>query len=594
MDVQNDAFHEKVVFTFLKKLQEALNEIDPTLSPSTLNQIHEKIFTFIDLHLSPSILLTQVMNSVFFDKPIKPNLITATYLKWQELRTVLKKITWLRAAVIAARSKMSKPITALSEINKPPSEKFLKFSEPFRTASDQQLKQLAQHIAQAKKETFLKAEKAIRVFNEMDGKKCALLSSVFGTTWSPLFSALRDLGWSTTAVFHGDVKKESGYGVMPTSEIPIDEFVFTDAFGQMLFMSSADNAPILINGEAYYSASWNALNALVLYLISSVIVQTVLECRPKTHNNIYFIMYDALKPLRINCREIKHDLSKFYKAHMGSADKIILNSNGKSFVQFLKNCYGIQNPVLFFPRYSVAQKKPKERLSFGENSDEFHMVCITTCLDQTQDGARDTAPHIIRTILHQGIHFHYYHNDPKENVRKFVASILPEYRHFFHEYPVDRDQVKLVDELHQYHIGINPSDYWAIMQGVCSFEDRQYADAQAIYVQSTFPTSAMVYAAAGLPVTLPHMLFDCNTFLHETTIPMVLSEFKNLKNHLIARDLKALCEIANKKREIACVKKHIHQVDTFLSTATSPPKSNPTQSKETNCISSMATVESTT
>lgn len=566
-DTNVNHFHEKIVFTFFKTLREALNKIDPTLNQNTSNLIHQKIFSFIDLHLGQCI-LDRAMGAVFYEKTLNPTLKTKARIKWQKLRESLKKIAWLRAFVIACIRRQKKLTGENTNATRKSHQKFLYCFPLIREATDEQLMQLAQMISNLKSETFQNTERAIKLFNQIKNKKCTLLSAFFSTTQSPLFNALRKQGWKTTAIFHHELKQHTGYNAMTTHETPIDALHYTDAFGQMLFMCKSDNTPILINSETYYSAAWDAINALVLYLVTTVIIQTVRACRPKTHNNIHYLMYDAMKPLCFNCKNIKGELTKFYQAHLQSADKIILNSNGESFIQFLKNCYDIKNPILFFPRYSTTQKNPKERRSFGKNNDEFHMVCITTCLDQKKDGARDTAPEIIRTILQQGIHFHYYHSDPKENVKKFITSISPKYRHLFHEYPVNRNQTTLVNELHQYHIGINPSDYWAIMQGVCSFEDRQYADAQAIYIQSTFPTSAMVYAASGLPVTLPHMLFDCNTFLGETVIPTVLSEFGNLKNHLIEKDLKSLCEIADANKDIAEAMTHIHQIDTFMSSET--------------------------
>jgi len=197
------------------------------------------------------------------------------------------------------------------------------------------------------------------------------------------------------------------------------------------------------------------------------------------------------------------------------------------------------------------------------------MACITT-IDPLMDGARGIALELVKIIIQAGVHFHYYGNwCLSYGMKLFQESILPEYQSYFHLHAINRNQQELVDELHQYHIGINPSDYLPVMRGVCALQDRNYADSQTVYINSAFPSSLFVYAAAGLPIISLAVLSETNNFFQRTAIPMVFSEFKNIKNYLIKKNLGDLCRVADEFTELACADNYIEEFIQFI-TLTAP------------------------
>lgn len=525
---------QEIVFAFLKNIREELKLLDPTLSGACKRSIKTK--------------LVQLFSDYGGVCP-------------QDLfgsKSFLERLFFLFVKVLMAVSKKAKKASKYIDMLL---SSFV--CDKIAYASDENLKSYAKNIVEALIRTLKKTLEDVDAYNACKSeKRCLLVSSLCPPTWVPQIRALQKAGWEVHALLQVDLKEISSYGACLTSETSFDSIYYGKLFEALVFMSYADESPLLFNAESFYGADFEAERAVVLYMITAAFTRTVKQKSP--HKNLVFLMYDGLKPVTKNLQQVNQELSKYYKRYFEHVDKIIFNSNGETFGEFVQNAYGVQKPSLHFVRYSQKASEDKPRKTFGAGGDEFHMVSITTCLHKHLDATRDLVPQLIKTVLSQGIHFHYYNSNDDGVTTMFEDSLSSKLKKYFHSYPIDRNQGTLVSEMQQYHVGINPFDYLTLSQGICGLNDRAYQDGMQCYMESTFPTSSLVYAAAGLPIILPRVTHDANKFFNKTIIPLVYSEFSNLKNHLIDIDLAKKCDIARDWRHHAYAETHISKLVEFL------------------------------
>lgn len=553
-------FFSKTVFFLLKNFRASLERLEECVEPSTNQTITSTVFEIFRRHFDVSLLKAH--------SPTPPSAPSVSTIHAPKKRSVAKRAFQKLKSLQSARffqntlsqkilGKMREGVKKKRETAVPAYISFLK------TATDEQLLLAAQSIALEKYDELKMFKERGESFDKKIGKRCALISSVFGTTWAPTMQTLKSKGWPFLLCLHGDIKETGSYGALTTKEIKLGEIEFSSLLSDIIFMTSVSKCPVLINGETYHGACWNAEDAVALYMIQSIVLKTAQEIRKVKSNNLIYLMYDGLKPVIYNCPEVKESLSAFYSDYLSHIDRIIFNSNDTSFGDFLENSYRNTTPRIHFMRYSSVEGKCKKRIDFGKKEDEFHMVCITTCLNTAMDGARLTAADLVRSFLNQGIHFHYYACEDQDTIDRFIETIPTQKKRFFHVHSINRNQKELVNELAQYHAGINPSDYLPFGQVHCYLKDRKYQDGMTKYLQSSHSTSSLVYAAAGLPVILPAGAYDSCQFL-PVAIPFVFSEHETMKERLVKMNLKKACQKAFEERESVSIEHHIHKLEKFL------------------------------
>lgn len=388
------------------------------------------------------------------------------------------------------------------------------------------------------------------------------VSHLFPTTWAPTIRALNDAGIRTAWLGNQNIATAKGYGVLETARIPTRE-TFTESFlGTIIFMATTSRSSILLSGECYYGANWSGNHAWVLYTIVGAVIAAVRHARTACANNLVLMMYDGLKPVAVS-GPTKNEISRTYRHMMRGADKIIYNSNTEMFGDYVQNAYGVEVPRLHFYRYSEPPSAPKPRRDL-KHGEEIHMACITVCLAEFDEPSRQAAPDQIREILKQGIHFHYYCNPDDRAVKAFVRSLDSKAKGFFHAHPINKNQQELVDELHQYHVALNPSDHVPFAQGIVVLEDREYEDGMSVFWQSTVGTSFLVYSAAGLPFILPRGCSAATELLDFAALPVTFGEFKNLRRYLIDSGLEGMLKRADKERHMAHIDTHVQRLVEFI------------------------------
>lgn len=517
---ENYAFYVASIQKFFTNLQEAFRHLDGSVNDSIQEAMGQKLFLLLDIHVGH-------------------------YM----FENILKKIARRKKSGHFQKKTIAKqclPLIAQCDV------------DDFNI--------IAKEIVNIKFQQLEAALLDTRQFNEVKGKKCSLINALFTPTWAPTFKALREKEWKCAGIFRCDIKEAKAYSVMRSDQIPMNYLYFHDIFGTLIFLLKAENYPILLSGEAFHFSNWDAEHTIILYAIMSAFAKSITVCQETIRNHLFYLMYDGLKPVSNDAIHSDKLLSLFYKDYLQSANKIIYNSNRESFGEFVENAYGVNTERLHFFRYSERPKNPKPRLSFGHHQDDFHVVCITACIDSSLDGLRMGVADLVRAILHQGIHFHYYNGDPDKTITDFIKTIDPKFKDFFHSYPVIHDQETLVNELHQYHLGLNPSDHLLMSDAISRLSDRRYQDASRRFIQSTCPTSNLAYVAAGLPVI---STLDADNLLYDTMFSLTYSEFFNLKHFLIKMNLPECCKKAENIKENAWVETHIHKLIDFMNYSSS-------------------------
>ncbi len=552
---------QKLLEAFFNDLKSALEQLDAmVISNQVMNEsLNNKLYEFlyrqlpgIDdalVHSFPDHTLlvkqhiTKIKRTRYYLKKLKVDLICKKIGIFKQAVRIYKYLVRKKDVIMVKYKNFTLPFVSLYFANnKNKMEESPKTLIKIITeATTNQISTLSKVIIENNKEKIIKAFEDSERFNKDPAKKKLLIiTTAFPTTWSPLLKELKKEAWSPYTIVSDDVNNSDGYGCLNTKEINFSEVYIHNLLGTLIISTTIGNHPILLSGECYHGVSWHADRALLMFMTLSSVAKTIKLNSPSHFKNLFYIMYDGLKPLNYFCNEVRNDVSKYYVRFMKIADKIIFNSNGESFGKYIENAYEISTPRIHFPRYSVQCNKLHDKLSLGENFDEFHIATITASLDGRACHTRYNTPNMIRSMIEQGIHIHSYTGEEPFIINNFINSLKPEHRKYFHVHPVNRNQDELVSELHQYHAGINGADHFPFLEGITQLQDRKYADGVLMFMQATYPTSLLVYAAAGLPIILPNVLYECVKYFGKFAIPMCLSEYSNLKNYLIKSDLPSL------------------------------------------------------
>jgi hypothetical protein len=394
--------------------------------------------------------------------------------------------------------------------------------------------------------------------------RCLVISSAIPPTWSPTFSELKQRGWKIAYVIPYSIENSESYGCLSTNEITSGKVYAHRILGAMIFAAKMQNQPVLLNGESYHFVDFFSDRCVRMNLVLSCMITAIKKNRDNASKNLILLMYDGLKPVSKLCSELNQELSKYYSKLLHLPDKIIFNSNAEPFGDYLENTYGMNVPRLHFLRYSANVKDLLPRFGFGQSGDEFHIVTITGTFAGHLCTSRFQTHNMVRHILEQGMHFHSYAGESQEVIDRFLETVKPEYRRFLHIHPTNRNQEELVRELHQYHVGFNGSDHMQFSEGIATLKDRKYADGIFMYMQTTYATSFLVYAAAGLPILIPRFCNIAVDNFEKFSIPISLSEFANIKAYLKKSNLQQLCQDYTELQPKGQVTEYIDKFEEFI------------------------------
>lgn len=376
-----------------------------------------------------------------------------------------------------------------------------------------------------------------------------VLSSVCSST---LLQTYKELNKHRTVFFVARyfVPDHPGYGVMPSDKIDITHNYIVDFYDMLYLLKNIQHGSLIFVAESFFHPDWDARLTIPSYAYSTAIMRY--SAVPST-----ILLYDAVKPIARNF-EYEGQSAIYYEQMLKSSGSILLSSNSTEMGDFLRHSCARQKKFISFFRYSCAPSNDIPKIDGG-----FHMAAISVYLGEFKEPSRDNMVKHIVSILDQKIHFHYYSN--QAGAHEFRDSLREEIREYLHIHPIILDQKKLVEELTQYHCGWVTSDLSVFGDIISESTTRFYKDIFAIFPASTIPSSALVFACAGLPIITNRGLWGVrNLFPEGCTIPLEMSEVNNLSNIILEHDWEKISEIAQMNRHKYTLEENIGNLIEFL------------------------------
>ncbi|WP_417552488.1 hypothetical protein [Marinomonas fungiae] len=382
------------------------------------------------------------------------------------------------------------------------------------------------------------------------------LSSTYMTTMKPTFDSLRKKG--RQVVWIGSTQSGIGYGILGRDSIEADG-AFSLLFPELLAVIKALShfkMTILFCHESYIHPQWDMKLAYLSYLSGFLI-----NCFFKSSNSFcQFIqlMYDPVKGAVSNMDYEEVALFS-YKKMMKEADKIIFSSSSTMMSDLIANQNDIEKKnILNFYRYTYSVSEKVERKKEG-----IHLASISTMFDDFFEPSRAPAEHVVKSILDQKIHLHYY-TKKSAYLDSFIDSLTTQQVQYFHIHDIILDPQKLVNELQQYHAGWAMGDVLAFYKIAASCRTREFQDLFQIFAPSTVATRSLVYAAAGLPVISHRSLIEYSHLFKESFHQMELSEVGYLGQAMREAEWSLLLEASKNKKNRYSIDNNIERLLSFI------------------------------
>ena len=516
---------EDICYIFLKEIVSVASQSKKLNSKATHKIIEDKLCNWM---FSEIPFLYELTRDEFHDVNLElhQSVKTVNHKRHEKLISNLKQYHLLGIAkkINLARIKFKEGMVGiLSRF----SRRFFEREKLF-DFSDKQLKSLARRIAFNNPDLPLRASKNIQDCN--NNSSYIFVSHLFPTTWLPTVAELRSKGKHTTWLGVNPVHEFGSYGVAVNTSVNTDKVITDGLLITLMVLAKCTDCKILLSGECFIGSNWKKNDTTLLYMVMTAVTSMIRSTSDK--NNLTLMMYDGIKPFS-DQDQGNQSISYFYRAYMRNADRIIYNSNTPEFGDFMENSINLTAPKLHFYRYGYSingdavKKYPL---------DEIHIGCITVVLNEFAEPSRDGVTSYIEKICRSGIHFHYFCKEDDRAVRDFIDRLGPDEK-YFHPHKIEKDPVKLVNKIAQFHFGFNPSDHVPFAHGIAGMDDRFYQDSLSMFWQSTVATSFLVYASAGLPVILPRGCTGSVKMLGESAFPINLVEMPNLKTIFEKEDL---------------------------------------------------------
>jgi hypothetical protein len=372
-------------------------------------------------------------------------------------------------------------------------------------------------------------------------------------TAEPTFAALEGAGYDVFVISLFDkLENQDKSGYDPSCELPRNALVTT--FEQLYILTHLRKGLFWIYYDFFHNTGWDAANGVIAYAYAAAMLE--LASRP-----VVLGMYDVLKPVCLNM-ERSAEAFAIYKVLLDLADAVVLTSKSDHIAEYLRNTLVKDRPVLSFYRYSFPPPEPLPRLS--ETDGARHLVGVTSFLGEVFEPNRIETRNSIRSILRQGIHFHYYSDNVK--VHAFRNELPADERAFFHVEPAIWDQQVLVRDMSRFDGGWLVGDEATIFARLIGqVEDRNIRELFTLFVPNGVPTSSMTYGAAGLPVFISRQIKVMDeVYPKGCCVPLDMGEVDNLSAIFARLDWKAMHRVMREERDRFSAFAQIPRLKAFL------------------------------
>jgi len=437
---------------------------------------------------------------------------------------------------------------------------------------DSELKKLAEAIVDLHPNSIAKARELCREFTAAatKGQVVVFLTVGFPTSWAPLAMTLTESGVRSYAVCLYDYSCSTETGVLNTREIPVHSAHVLDLLGHLVLLGNPSGASILVNTDGYYHAAWDPERTLLMYMLAGAMLAARGRERKAADGKIVAFKYDAVQPVRCAAEErldrnpSRLLLSDFFIEHLQQCDAIIYNANSTAMGAFLESEMRLNKPRLHFYRYSSKPRLDSARLEW-RNAEDIHIVVLAPFLSDSDDHTRNRYAPVVRGIIEQKLHVHYFCNVDNPVVLEFEESLGSSYREYFHPHQVIRNQRELVECVQCYHVGLILSDDSAFLHSINDLHDAFYREAIALMRKSTTPSAPFVLAGAGLPfICPPYMESLPEIFGPEIAMPIAPTDLDRLRQTLETCDLPRRMAVAKTQRHNAWMESNVRRLLDFL------------------------------
>lgn len=397
--------------------------------------------------------------------------------------------------------------------------------------------------------------RAERLITEIEASENPLI--VLGykllATAEPTFVALERAGYDVFVISQTDKMenpKRTGYD--PGCAIYRNALV--NPYEQIYILQNLKRGVFWMYYDFFFNTGWDAANSLTTYGNSAALMS--LAKQP-----VVLGMYDIIKPI---CQNMDQAPASFglYKVMLDMADGVALTSKSDHIAEYLRNTLVKDRPVTSFYRYSFSPRKPLPKLS--KTDGERHLVGVTSFLGEVFEPNRIETKNSIRSILRQGIHFHYYSEHPK--VIAFYESLPEDERAYFHlEKPI-WEQQELVHNMSRFDGGWLVGDEATIFARlITQIEDRHIRELYTLFVPNGVPTSSMTYGSAGLAVFISRQIKVMDeVYPPGCCVPLDMGEIDNLTNIFARLDWDTMHHTMHEQSDSFNIFKQIPRLVRFL------------------------------
>lgn len=397
--------------------------------------------------------------------------------------------------------------------------------------------------------------RAKRVLSEIESSKKPLvvLSSKLLTTAEPTFAALESQDFDVFVVSLWDRmenRQRTGYD----EACDVYRNVMLTGYEQLYILQNLKKGKFWIYYDFFFNTGWDTSNAVITYGCAATVMK--MASRP-----VILGMYDVIKPVCLNMDK-QHQAFALYKAMLDLADAVVLTSKSDHIAEYLRNTHLKNTPVLSFYRYSFPPEQPLEKLSAQDG--ERHIVGVTSFLGEVFEPNRVETKNSIRSMLRQGIHFHYYSSN--EKVQAFQDQLPPEEKAYFHMETPIWNQRELVKDMSRFDAGWLVGDEATIFAKlIFEIEDRFIRELFTLFVPNGVPTSSMTYGAAGLPVFISRQIkVMMEVYPEGCCIPLDMGEVDNLSTIVQRLDWDALHKCMRDERHRFNIFDQVERLASFI------------------------------
>ncbi|MBU1169610.1 MAG: hypothetical protein KKD44_08615 [Proteobacteria bacterium] len=378
-----------------------------------------------------------------------------------------------------------------------------------------------------------------------------VLGIVYYSNYTPIYTMLKRRGYDIFIIASQPEHIHPPYSHTNTSIDDIAPFAtrhYLEFYEMLYLLRHLDRGHLWVTAEAFCVFHGDVHQMIVrgyafaAAVMSMARIPTVLS------------LTDVIVPFVKQATE--DELVGVYTEVLRNASGVILSANTHEAGDFLKQSVSLDKPMTTFLRYNYKALELQEK-----KKDGFHLVMMWGFLEKSSS-IRQTIPYV-KSMLNQGIHIHYYSDDPE--TKAFYDSLDDDEQRYFHRHAFIKDQQKLMYEISSCHAGWLVHNTQVLVDNMSELNSPFLRDLFYMFHMTTVPSSALLFGSAGIPMFINRSMQGLlNEFPSEFFIPLELSEIKNLGGIIKGKNWDEIFKETYAARNIFTVEENIDRLIDFV------------------------------